>query len=123
MSVASMQTSSLADIPTTNLAVARRIMRALLPAETGIDSAIIAQTDLIGSIVRGRMEMGASIEVGHDAAVLAAHSLARLFEAREDTIKCHQRLAVTRDVLGLDGSDVGCGTDKLMGAGRKARAA
>jgi len=123
MSVASIQTSSLAGIPTTDLAVARNILRALLPAETGIDSAIVAQTDLIGSIVRGRMEMGASIEVGHDAAVLAAHSLARLFEAREDTIKCHQRLAVTRDALGLDGSDVGCGTDKLMGARRKARAA
>ena len=122
MSVASIQTSSLAGIPTTNLAVARRIMRALLPAETGIDSAIVAQTDLIGSIVRGRMEMGAPIELGHDAAVLAAHSLAHLFEAREDAIKCHQRLAVTRDVLGLDGSDVGCSMGKVSSA-RKARAA
>ena len=123
MSVASIQTSNLVGIPTTNLAVAREILRALLPAETGIDNAIIAQTDLIGSIVRGRMEMGVSMEVGHDAAVLAAHSLARLFEARENTIKCHQRLAVARDVLGLDGSDVGCGADKLMGARRKVRAA
>jgi hypothetical protein len=121
MSVASIQTNSVAGIPTTDLAVARRIMRALLPAETGIDSAIVAQTDLIGSIVRGRMEMGAPIELGHDAAVLAAHSLAHLFEAREDTIKCHQRLAVTRDVLGLDGSDVGCSMGKV--SARKARAA
>ena len=72
MSVASIQTSSLAGIPTTDLAIARKILRALLPAENGIDSAIIAQTDLIGSIVRGRMEIGASIEVGHDASVLGA---------------------------------------------------
>ena len=123
MSVASIQSSNLAPIPTTNLAVARKIMRALLPAETGIDHAIIAQTDLISSIVRGRMDMGAPMETGHDAAILAASSLARLFEAREDAIKCHQRLAVTRDVLGLDGSDVGCTAGKVTGARRKAKAA
>jgi hypothetical protein len=81
----------------------------LLPAETGIDNAIVAQTDLISTIVRGRMEMGASIQVGHEAAMLAADSLNRLFEVREQTIRCHQRLVVTRDALGLDGSDVGCG--------------
>jgi hypothetical protein len=123
MSIAPVQTSNLASIPTTRLAVARKILRALLPAETGIDNAIAAQSDLIGSIVRGRMEMGAPMDVGHDAAALAAESLARLFEVREQTIKCHQRLAVTRDVLGLDGSDVGCTAGKLTGARRKVRAA
>lgn len=123
MSVASIQTSNLTSIPTTNMAVARKIMRALLPAENGIDHAIIAQTDLIGSIVRGRMEMGVAMEVGHDAAVLAASSLAHLFEAREDAIKCHQRLAVTRDALGLDGSDVGCTAGKMAAPRRKVRAA
>lgn len=123
MSVASAQTSNLATIPTTNMAVARKILRALLPAETGIDNAIAAQSDLISSIVRGRMEMGVSMEVGHDAASLAAESLARLFEVREQTIKCHQRLAVTRDALGLDGSDLGCIPDKTLGARRKVKAA
>ena len=111
MSVAPIRTNKLESVPTTNLVVARKILRALLPAENGLDSAIAAQTDLIGSIVRGRMEMGASMHVGHDAAMLAADSLARLFEAREQTIKCHQRLAVTRDALGLDGADVGCEGD------------
>lgn len=123
MSVASIQTSNLAPIPTTDLAVARKILRALLPAETGIDNAIAAQSDLISSIVRGRMEMGASMEVGHDAAVLAASSLARLFEVREQTIKCHQRLADTRDALGLDASAIGCMPDKTMGVRRKVKAA
>jgi len=113
---------SVALIPTTNLAVARKIMRALLPAEDGIDSAIAANTDLIGSIVRGRQEMGVAIEVGHDAARSAINSLTRLFEARDEAIRCHQLLATTRDVLGLDGSDVGCSTSKVSGA-RKARAA
>jgi hypothetical protein len=108
MSVAPIRTSNLESVPTTDLAVARKILRALLPAETGIDNAIVAQTDLISSIVRGRMEMGASIHLGHDAAMLAADSLSRLFEVREQTIKCHQRLAVTRDALGLDGSELGC---------------
>ena len=122
MSVASIQTSNLAPIPTTNLAVARKILRALLPAETGIDHAIAAQSDLISSIVRGRMEMGASMEVGHDAVVLAASSLARLFEVREDTIKCHQRLTVTRDALGLDGRDIGCMPDKAQAVRRKVKA-
>jgi len=114
---------SVALIPTTNLATARKIMRALLPAEDGIDSAIVANTDLIGSIVRGRQEMGAALEVGHDAARSAANSLARLFEARDEALRCHQLLAVTRDALGLDGSDVGCSAGKLTGARRKARAA
>jgi hypothetical protein len=41
--------------------------------------------------------------------MLAADSLNRLFEVREQTIRCHQRLVVARDTLGLDGSDVGCG--------------
>jgi hypothetical protein len=108
MSVAPIRTNNFGAVPTTNLAVARKILRALLPAEDGLDTAIAAQTDLIASIVRGRMEMGASIQVGHDAAMLAADSLARLFEVREQTIKCHQRLALTRDALGLDGSELGC---------------
>lgn len=110
MPVASIRTSNLESVPTNNLAVARKILRALLPAETGIDNAIVAQSDLISSIVRGRMEMGASIRLGHDAAKLAADSLNRLFEVREQTLKCHQRLAVTRDALGLDGSEIGCTT-------------
>ena len=122
MSVASIQTSSLAGIPTTDLAAARKILRALLPAEDGIDSAIVANTDLIGSIVRGRQEMGAALEVGHDAARSAINSLTRLFEARDEAIRCHQLLATTRDALGLDGSDVGCSTSKVSSA-RKARAA
>jgi len=109
MSVASIRTSNLKSVPTTEVAVARKILRALLPAETGIDNAIVAQTDLISTIVRGRMEMGASIQVGHDAAMLAADSLSRLFEVREQTIQCHQRLVATRDMLGLNGSDIGCG--------------
>jgi hypothetical protein len=108
MSVAPIRTSNLESVPTIDLVVARKILRALLPAETGIDNAIVAQADLINSIVRGRMEMGASIQVGHDAAMLAADSLSRLFEVREQTIKCHKRLAVTRDALGLAGSDIGC---------------
>ena len=114
---------SVASISTGNLAVARKIMRALVPAEDEIDTAIIASTDLISSIVRGRIEMGAGLDVGHDAALSAANSLARLFEAREETLRCHQRLAVTRDALGLDGSDVGCTAGKVSGARRKARAA
>lgn len=122
MSVVSAQTSNLASIPTTNMAVARKILRALLPAETGIDNAIAAQSDLISSIVRGRMEMGVSMEVGHDAAALAAESLLRLFEVREQTIKCHRRLTVTRDALGLDGSDLGCIPDKTLGARRRVKA-
>ena len=108
MSVASIRNNNPRSVPTGDLAVARKILRALLPAETGIDNAIVAQTDLISSIVRGRMEMGASIQLGHDAAMLAADSLNRLFEVRAQTIKCHQRLAVTRDALGLDGSELGC---------------
>ena len=108
MSIAPIRTSNVESVPTPELAVARKVLRALLPAETGIDNAIVAQTDLINSIVRGRMEMGASIQVGHDAAMLAADSLSRLFEVREQTIQCHRRLAAARDALGLDGSDVGC---------------
>jgi len=113
---------SVALMPTTNLAAARKIMRALLPAEDEIDSAIVANTNLIGSIVLGRQEMGAALEVGHDAARSAVNSLARLFDARDEAIRCHQLLAVTRDALGLDGSDVGCSAGKLSGA-RKERAA
>lgn len=109
MSVASIRANSLTSVPSTDVAVARKVLRALLPAETGIDNAIVAQTDLISTIVRGRMEMGASIQIGHDAAMLAADSLNRLFEVREQTIRCHQHLVTARDALGLDGSDVGCG--------------
>lgn len=114
---------SVASIPTGNLAVARKIMRALVPAEDEIDSAIIANTDLISSIVRGRIEMGAGLDVGHDAAQLAANSLAHLFEARGEALRCHQRLAVTRDALGLDAGLVGCSPDKMLAARRKVKAA
>jgi len=108
MSVASIRISTPNPVPTAELTVARNVLRALVPAETGIDNAIVAQTDLISSIVRGRLEMGAPIQVGHDAAMLAADSLNRLFEVREQTIQCHKRLVITRDALGLSGSDVGC---------------
>jgi hypothetical protein len=109
---------SVSTLQTGKLAAARKIMRALRPAEDHIDSAIVASTDLIGSIIRGRMESGVALELGHDAAQRAANSLARLFEAREEAIRCHEGLAVTRDAQGLSGSDVGCLPDKLTEARR-----
>ncbi len=114
---------SISTLQNGKLASARKIMRALRPAEDVIDNAIVANSDLISSIVRGRMEMGVGLDVGHDAAQRAANALARLFEAREEALRCHQELTVARDALGLDGSDVGCMPDKLTEARRRRRLA
>jgi hypothetical protein len=110
MSVSSLQTGK--------LATARKIMRALRPAEDNIDNAILANADLIGSIIRGRMEMGAGLDLAHEAAQRAANSMARLFEAREEALRCHRDLTESRDLLGLSGSDVGCLPSKFTEARR-----
>lgn len=115
MTVSSLQTSK--------LSTARKIMRMLVPAENNIDNAIVANAELIGSIIRGRMEMGAGLDLAHDAAQRAANSMARLFEAREEALRCHQELAESRDLLGLSGSDVGCLPGKFTEARRERLAA
>jgi hypothetical protein len=110
---------SVSSLQTDKLATGRKIMRALLPAENNIDNAIVANTELIGSIIRGRMEMGASLDLGHSAAQRAARSLAHLFEAREEALLCHRDLADSRDAMGMSGSDLGCLPDKLTEARRE----
>ena len=104
---------SVSSLQTTKLGAARKIMRALRPAEDCIDGAIVASTDLIGSIIRARMETGVALESGHVAAQKAANTLARLFEAREEALRCHEELADTRDKFSLTASDVGCELGKF----------
>jgi hypothetical protein len=114
---------SVSTIQTTKLGAARKIMRALRPAEDCIDGAILASTDLIGSIIRGRMDTGAALESGHVAAQKAANTLALLFEARKEALLCHEELAETRDKFGLRAEDVGCELGKIREPQGQVRAA
>lgn len=114
---------SVSAIQTTKLHAARKIMRALRPAEDSIDGAIVASTDLISSIIRGRMDSGVALESGHAAAQKAANALARLFEAREEALRCHEELAETRDRFGFTASDVGCELGKFQEPQAQARVA
>lgn len=95
-------------MPTQKIAAARAIAKALRPSEDTIDTSIATAANLIATIVDARLKAGVAPEIGHDAFMRAAASLAALTEARDQVVACHKQLAVTRDIQGIDPSEAGC---------------
>jgi len=114
---------SIAQLRTGKLASARRIARALGEAEGAIDTAIVAQAELMSAIVRGRREAGSAIHVGHAAFQRASAAMVALAEARDHEVTCHDELAGVRDHYRMSAEDVGCTSDKYTGEIKQAEAA
>ena len=95
---------------------ARRIARSLGHAEGAIDSAILAQAELIGEIIKGGAAAGTAMSVSHPAFARAMSVLDALAVARGHGIECHDQLASVRDKYRMSSEDVGCTSDKVAGA-------
>lgn len=95
---------------------AQRIAKTLTPAENGIDASLVASATLIASIAQARLDTEVPAETIHEALMSAAAGLSKLADARHDVIACHRHLAKTRDVYGLDESQVGCTLGKGGGS-------
>lgn len=91
---------------------ARTIAASLRPAEDTIDSSIAASAKLLGAIAQARLDAATAAEIGHDAFMRAAAGITALAAARDEIVNCHRQLAVTRDMRGLDESQVGCTVGK-----------
>ncbi|MES2339613.1 MAG: hypothetical protein V4537_16095 [Pseudomonadota bacterium] len=93
---------------------ARTIAKAIGPAETTLDTTIVANANLIATIVQARLDANTPIDVGHDAFMSAAAGFRLLADVREHVVRCHTQLAGVRDDCGMSGSDVGCHIGKYQ---------
>lgn len=80
---------------------AENLMRRLLVTEQAVDEAIGKMADLAGYMPTARVDAHLSAVVGQDAIAQAADTLSALVGARGQLVATHNRLAETRDQIGL----------------------
>ncbi|WP_417611041.1 hypothetical protein [Parasphingorhabdus sp.] len=80
---------------------AENVAKRLFATEQAIDDAISKMADLVGYLPIARANAHLSAVVGQDAISQAAASLNAMVEARRSLVATHNRLAETRDQIGL----------------------
>ena len=80
---------------------AENLTKRLFAAEQAIDEAICKMADLTGYMPIARTNANLSAVVGQDAIYQAAETLSALVGARGHLVATHNRLAETRDQIGL----------------------
>lgn len=93
-------------------AAAENVAERLFATEQAIDDAITKMADLIGYLPIARANARLSAVVGQDAISQAAESLNAMVEARRSLVATHNRLAETRDQIGLQALAMGSGDMK-----------
>ena len=91
---------------------AENLAKRLFAAEQAIDEAISKMADLTGYMPIARTNANLSAVVGQDALSAAAESLSALVGARGQLVATHNRLAETRDQIGLQAMAMGSGDMK-----------
>ncbi len=91
---------------------ARQLASRLFETESAIDEAISKMADLAGYMPIARVDANLSAVVGQDALSQAALALSALINARGQIVETHNRLADTRDQIGLRETALGGGADK-----------
>jgi glutamine phosphoribosylpyrophosphate amidotransferase len=91
---------------------AEKLAKRLFAAEQAVDEAISKMAELTGYMPIARTDARLSAVVGQDALSEAAESLSALVGARRHLVATHQRLAETRDQIGLRAMAMGSGDMK-----------
>lgn len=91
---------------------AENLAKRLFAAEQAIDDAICKVSDLAGYMPIARTNAKLSAVVGQDAIDQAAATLTALVAARGHLVATHNRLAETRDQIGLQAMAMGSGDMK-----------
>jgi len=91
---------------------AENLAKRLFAAEQAIDEAVCKMADLTGYMPIARTTANLSAVVGQDAISQAAETLSALVGARGYLVATHNRLAETRDQIGLQAMAMGSGDMK-----------
>lgn len=91
---------------------AEDLARRLFATEQAVDQAICKMADLAGYMPVARTNANLSAVVGQEAISQAAETLSALVGARGQLIATHNRLAETRDQIGLQAMALGSGDMK-----------
>ena len=91
---------------------AEDLARRLFATEQAVDQAICKMADLAGYMPVARTNANLSAVVGQEAISQAAETLSALVGARGRLIATHNRLAETRDQIGLQAMALGSGDMK-----------
>tara|TARA_R110000765_G_scaffold182959_1_gene288908 strand:- start:1128 stop:1514 length:387 start_codon:yes stop_codon:yes gene_type:complete len=91
---------------------ADNLAQRLFATEQAVDEAICKMADLAGYMPVARANANLSAVVGQDAISQAAETLSALVDARGQLIATHNRLAETRDQIGLQAMAMGSGDMK-----------
>ena len=86
---------------------AQNLAERLFAAEQALDTAICKTANLIGYMPIARMNANLSAVLGHDAISEAAETLSAMVGARRRLVATHNRLAETRDQIGLQAMALG----------------
>ena len=81
--------------------VAKRVATKLRSAEHSIDAALIEASELVGELLRARMEVGVAANVGDTAMAKLAAALSALSEARTSMVAAHTDLAEVQLRVGI----------------------
>ena len=98
---------------------AENLTRRLFATEQAVDEAIYKMADLAGYMPIARATANLSAVVGQDAIAQAAETLSALVGARGQLVATHNRLAETRDQIGLQAMAMGSDDMKPPALGTK----
>lgn len=98
---------------------AQNLATRLFATEQAIDEAISKMADLAGYMPVARANANLSAVVGHEAMSQAAETLSALVGARGQLVATHNRLAETRDQIGLQAMAMGSADMKPPARGHK----
>ncbi len=91
---------------------AENLTERLFATEQAVDEAIRKMADLAGYMPVARVNANLSAVVGQDAISQAVDTLSALVNARGQLVATHNRLAETRDQIGLQAMAMGSGDMK-----------
>lgn len=87
--------------------VAKDVAERLFEAEEAIDGSLKQTARLMGVMVDARRDLKLAAVVGGDVFQRTAAAINALAEAREEIVRAHDALALTRDRLGLGATALG----------------
>ena len=99
------------------IAAGRKVAKNIRLGEDAIDGSLIHSANLLASMLEGRLEMGVTAEIGHDAVMSVAAGLSALAQARDHIVAGHKQIADARDDLGFSPHSFGCTIGKAPAIG------
>ncbi len=81
--------------------IAKGVAARLFEAEDSIDGSLKQASRLMGTMIDARRDMRLAAVVGEDVIRRTAAVISALADAREEIVRAHDALALTRDKLGL----------------------